>query len=100
MPHGCCTPSYNGERNMATILFGVYRLSGVHPLVKSLIMAQLQEGEFLPRQDHAARSTQMGQDSTWKRCLTGSMFSFPAIVRPWFPWNCLPQWTGSLVFWT
>lgn len=38
LPPGYCTPSFYAERNMATVLLGVYKLSGVPPVVKGLII--------------------------------------------------------------
>ena len=48
LPSGCCSATFDQQRNMAKVLFGVFKLSSDHnPMLKSLFEDRLHDGGFI-----------------------------------------------------
>ena len=61
LPSGCCSATFDPQRNMATVQFGVFKLSSEHhPVLKSLFEDQLHDGEFLVARPGHRRITTLG----------------------------------------
>ena len=60
LPSGCCTATFDHQRNMAVVSFGVYCPGGPNIHARALLSDQLHEGGFLKREQSSHRHPGLG----------------------------------------
>lgn len=60
LPSGCCTATFDHQRNMAVVSFGVYRPGTSNAHARALLADQLHDGGFLKRDQSSQRNPGLG----------------------------------------